>query len=110
MESKLLGLLGIARRAGHIAIGFDAVKAAIADGRAQLVLLAADRSAKTEKELRYTAQDSPCSIRVLAADKEVLAHALGLQKPVAVAAIDDRGFAAAMLKACGTDTKEDVAL
>ncbi len=110
MESKVLGLLGIARRAGHIAIGFDAVKAAVTDGRAQLVLLAADRSAKTEKELRYAAQGSSCPIRVLAADKEALAHALGLQKPVAVAATDDRGFAAAMQKHLGTDTKEDVAL
>ena len=110
MENKALNLLGIARRAGHVAIGFDAVKASVTDGRAQLVLLAVDRSAKTEKELRYTAQDSPCPIHVLAADKETLAHALGLQKPVAVAATDDRGFAAAMLKHLGTDTKEDVAL
>lgn len=110
MESKVLGLLGIARRAGHIAIGFDAVKALLVDGRAQFILLAADRSAKTEKELRYTAQNSSCPIHVLAADKEALAHALGLQKPVAVAATDDRGFAAAMQKHLGTDTKEDVAL
>ena len=110
MESKVLGLLGIARRAGHIAIGFDAVKALLVDGRAQFILLAADRSAKTEKELRYTAQNSFCPIRVLAADKEALAHARGLQKPVAVAATDDRGFAAAMQKHLGTDTKEDVAL
>ena len=110
MENKVLNLLGIARRAGHVAIGFDAVKALLASGRAQCVLLAADRSTKTEKELRYVAQSSPCPIRILAADKEALAHALGLQKPVAVAATDDRGFAAAMLKTCGTDTKEDVAL
>ena len=110
MENKALNLLGIARRAGHIAIGFDAVKALLNSGRAQVILLAADRSAKTEKELRYTAQSSPCPIRVLTADKEALAHALGLQKPVAVAATDDRGFAAAMLKHLGTDTKEDVAL
>ena len=110
MESKVLGLLGIARRAGHITLGFDAVKALLIGGRAQFILLAADRSAKTEKELRYTAQNSSCPIRVLAADKEALAHALGLQKPVAVAATDDRGFAAAMLKHLGTDTKEDVAL
>lgn len=110
MQNKVLNLLGIARRAGHIAIGFDAVKALIVSGRAQAVLLAADRSPKTEKELRYAAQESPCPIQVIDADKEALAHALGLQKPVAVAATDDRGFAAAMLKACGTDTKEDVAL
>ena len=110
MQNKVLNLLGIARRAGHIAIGFDAVKALVVSGRAQFVVLAADRSAKTEKELRYAAQESPCPIQAIDADKEAIAHALGLQKPVAVAATDDRGFAAAMLKACGTDTKEDVAL
>lgn len=110
MENKLLNLLGIARRAGHVIIGFDAVKAALTDTRAQLVLLAADRSAKTEKELRYAAQNSPCPIVAINADKIQIAHALGMQKPVAVAATDDRGFAAAMLKACRTQTKEDVAL
>lgn len=110
MENKLLGLLGIARRAGHVLIGFDAVKAAISDGRAQFILLAADRSLKTEKELRFATQNSACPIHVLVADKATLAGALGLQKPVAVAATDDRGFAAAMQKHCGTDTKEDVAL
>jgi ribosomal protein L7Ae-like RNA K-turn-binding protein len=110
VENKVLNLLGIARRAGHVAIGFDAVKSLLISNRAQFILLAADRSPKTEKELRYTAQNSSCPIHVLAADKEALAHALGLQKPVAVAATDDRGFAAAMRNACGTDTKEDVAL
>ena len=78
MQNKVLNLLGIARRAGHIAIGFDAVKALVVSGRAQIVLLAADRSAKTEKELRYTAQENPCPIYVIDADKEAIAHALGL--------------------------------
>ncbi len=108
MENKALGLLGIAKRAGHIHIGFDAVKATITSGQAQLVLLAADRSERTEKEVRFTAQHHPCPIRLLTADKAVLSHALGLQKPVAVIAVDDRGFATAMLK--HIDTKEDVAL
>ncbi len=98
MENKALGLLGIARRAGHAVIGFDAVKAALQNGKAHIVLFAADRSEKTEKELRFAAQSSPCPIQVLAADKAALSRALGLQKPVAVVAIDDRGFATAMLQ------------
>lgn len=110
MENKLLNLLGIARRAGHVIIGFDAVKAALADNKARLVLLAADCSAKTEKELRFTAQNNPCPILAIDADKARIAASLGMQKPVAVAATDDRGFAAAMQKHCRIDTKEDVAL
>ncbi len=110
MESKLFGLLGIARRAGRTVIGFDAVKAAILVGKARLVLLAADCSPKTEKELRFAAQERPCPILTLSADKTAVAAALGLQKPVAAVATDDPGFAAAMQKHHGTDTKEDVAL
>ena len=40
------------------------------------------------------------------ADKDAFTAALGMQKPVAVIATDDRGFATAMIK----HTKEDVAL
>ena len=109
MNNKLAGLLGIARRSGHILIGFDAVRAALLAGRTQLILLASDCSSKTEKELRFAGQDRACPILAIPADKDEIAGALGLQKPVAVVATDDGGFAAAMLKH-NTQTKEDVAL
>ena len=110
MNEKLAGLLGIARRAGHILIGFDAVRAALLSEKAKLVLLAGDCSEKTEKELRFAGQDKSCPIIAVTADKTALAAALGLQKPVAAAATDDNGFAAAMLKHIDTHSKEDVAL
>ena len=106
MNNKLIGLLGIARRAGHILIGFDAVRAALLADKARLVLLAADCSEKTEKELRFAAQGKSCPLIAVTADKAALSAALGLQKPVAVVATDDSGFANAMF----THTKEDVAL
>ena len=98
MNNKLCGLLGIARRSGHILIGFDAVRAALLAGKTQLILLASDCSAKTEKELRFAAQDTNCPIVSVEEGKDALATALGLQKPVAVIATDDRGFATAMHK------------
>ena len=106
MNNKLCGLLGIARRSGHILIGFDAVRAALLANKTQLILLASDCSPKTEKELRFTAQDKNCPIVSVEEGKDALATALGLLKPVAVVATDDRGFATAMIK----HTKEDVAL
>ena len=109
MNNKLAGLLGIARRAGHILIGFDAVRAALLAGRTQLILLASDCSPKTEKELRFAGQNCRCPILFAPGSKEDLAGALGLQKPVAVVATDDAGFAEAM-QVHGTHTKEDVAL
>ena len=106
MNNKLCGLLGIARRSGHILIGFDAVRAALLAGKTQLILLASDCSPKTEKELRYAAEGKTCPVIKVEADKDAFTAALGMQKPVAVIATDDRGFATAMLK----HTKEDVAL
>ncbi len=112
MPNKLIGLLGIARRAGHTVVGFDAVRTAILSGKAQLVLLAADCSPKTQKELQFAAAEHPCPIVSVPADKATVAAALGLQKPVAAVATDDRGFAAAMKKAIDSanHSKEDVAL
>ena len=42
MEEKLLSMLGIARRAGKIAMGFDAAAEAMHKGEARLLVLAAD--------------------------------------------------------------------
>lgn len=106
MNNKLCGLLGIARRSGHILIGFDAVRAALLANKTQLILLASDCSPKTEKELRFAAEGKTCPVLKVEEDKDAFTTALGMQKPVAVIATDDRGFATAMMKY----TKEDVAL
>ena len=106
MNNKLCGLLGIARRSGHILIGFDAERAALLADKTQLILLASDCSPNTEKELRFAAEGKTCPIVKVTEDKDAFTTALGMQKPVAVIATDDRGFATAMMKY----TKEDVAL
>lgn len=109
MNNKLCGLLGIARRSGHILIGFDAVRAALLAKKTRLILLASDCSPKTEKELRFAGQDTTCPILTVDGTKDEIAAALGLEKPVAVAATDDDGFAKAMQAHCN-HLKEDVAL
>lgn len=48
---KLLGALGLCRRAGALAIGFDAVRGAIDSGQAALVLVAQDTSERTQKRI-----------------------------------------------------------
>ena len=109
MNNKLCGLLGMARRSGHILIGFDAVRAALLAKKTRLILLASDCSLKTEKELRFAGQDTTCPIHTVDGTKDEMAAALGLQKPVAVVATDDVGFAKAMIPHC-IDTKEEDAL
>ena len=102
MNNKLCGLLGMARRSGHILIGFDAVRAALLAKKTRLILLASDCSPKTEKELHFAAKDSTCPIHTVDGTKDEIAAALGMQKPVAVAATDDVGFAKAMLQHIAT--------
>ena len=93
MNDKLTGLLGLSRRAGHMTCGF-----------------ASDLSPKTERELRFIGKDKAADIVQIPLDKSAIGRALGLKKPVGVAAVDDRGFAAAMKKHICHDLEEDEAL
>lgn len=105
--AKLHGLLGMARRAGRLAIGFDAAVAALKDGKSTTVLIASDGSPKTAKECRFHAGDD--AVVYLPLSKTAFAAAIGAHKPVAVAAVCDDGFAAA-IRPYGTDTKEEDSL
>ena len=53
MNSKLIGLITICRKAGRMVMGFDPSKEAIESGKAFSVILASDISPKTEKEIRF---------------------------------------------------------
>lgn len=107
MKDKLIGLLGLSRRAGHACCGFDAASELLHKGRARLVLLAADLSPKTGKELRFAGRDKGTDIRQIPLDKAEIGRALGIAKPVGVYATDDEGFAAALKRQIGHDLEED---
>ena len=106
MNDRLTGLLGMARRAGRLIAGYDAVAASVKAGKAKLVLLAADLSAKTEKELRFAAGDA-VPLLSSALTKEEIGHTAGFNKPVGVIATEDSGFAAALVKAANCRNEED---
>ena len=98
-DQRLCGLLGMARRAGRLITGFDAVCTLVAKHKAQVVLLASDVSAKTAKEVRYAAHNGP-AVRTLPFDKAAVGQALGFRKPIGVLALNDPGFAAAVKALC----------
>ena len=107
---KLAGLLGMARRAGKLTTGFDAVAGLIGQEKAALVLTAADLSPKTEKELHFAMKDKAVSVLCMPLTKEEAGNACGFKKPVGILATEDKGFAAAMEKYCLHDMEEDTAL
>lgn len=98
MPSKVLSLLGMARAAGKLTVGFDAVVTLARDGKAALVLLANDLSEKSEKELRFLTKACPPAIRRLDVGKEEIGGAIGVKKPIGILAVSDVGFADAITK------------
>ena len=99
-DERLCGMLGMARRAGRITVGFDASAAAVATHKAKAVVVASDASEKTVKEMRFLKQkhSSSASVLFLPMTKERLGDVLGYQKAIGVAALTDKGFATAIEK------------
>ena len=99
--------ISLARKAGRLVMGFDAVEEAAVKGKAWLALTAADASPKTVQRLRNNIGDlvdvlpTPLSMERLAP--------LG-RRPVAVCAVTDRNLAKLCydrLDACGVIKHEE---
>ena len=95
-ENRLTASLTMCRKAGRLLLGFDAVREAAAQGSVKLILLAADASAKTEKETRFCAGEIP--VRKLLLDMDTLK--LYFRKRTAVFGVCEEGFAAKLLTLC----------
>lgn len=102
--NKLIGMLGMCRRAGRLTVGFDAVVALC--GKAEvLLMLASDASPRTVRQLHFRAGET--AVYRLPLTREETAHAVGSPKPVAVLATDDRGFIRAIRPLLTTIQEEE---
>lgn len=90
-ERNALRLLGLARRAGAVAPGTEAVRRAIREGEALLILMAEDASSVQLDKIRTTLHDRSIPRAVLG-DRNTLGAAIGFAKLSAVA-ITDRSLA-----------------
>lgn len=97
MESNYLGLLGLAKRAGYLSAGDEAVRAAITAGKVRLVLCASDASDRTRETFSFIAESSGVAFISVPETKEEIGNALG-RRPAATVAVCDIGFAAALAK------------
>ena len=88
-SGKLLGLLGLARRAGKLAVGVSAVEKMVHRGENPVVIVAADAGASLRSKVaRWQPVRDVVEGAVTTAD---LARALGRDK-VAVVAVAESGF------------------
>lgn len=97
-------MLGLAKRAGKLAVGYDAAVTAVKTKKAFLTVCANDLSPKTIKEWHYATNQQ--ALLILPLEKEALGAALGIRKPAGLIAICDEGFANAIQKLCSIE-KED---
>lgn len=96
MNSKLLSLLGLAKKAGRLALGHDAVLEAIGKHKAELVLLAADASARLEREVKREVTFQKSNATVLRTEETMADMGRALPHKVGVVSVNDASFAAAM--------------
>ena len=96
---KALHLLSLARRAGRVALGYDAVAEAVQKRKALLVLLSSALSERTRRNVTRICEGS-VPLRMIATEPETIAKYLG--KAVGVIAIADPNLAAAIDKALPT--------
>ena len=91
MNEKLLNLFGMARRAGKLSIGFEAVKQSVVSQKADIVFAAQDLSIKTVKELRFVCDPREIKVYVLPWDQMTLSNAIGIK--AGCVSLNDPGFA-----------------
>lgn len=97
--NKLLDLLTICRKAGKLETGFDAMKEALIKEKAAAVIVAADISQKTEKEVRFFSDKK--NVTVKKADFTIDEVYSRLGKRAGVLTVCDGGFAERALTLCG---------
>lgn len=90
-NDRLLSLLGLARRAGRLTMGNDAVISSVEEGISALVLLAGDLSPRTVKGVELAAQNASVdTVRIVQTMDQI---SLALGKRCGVVSINDTGFA-----------------
>ena len=99
--NKVLGILGLARRAGAVAMGTNSVLEAVRKGKAKLILVANDASDNTKKQLQDKASFYKVPLQTLPYGMLELGNAVGKDHTVAIALLEE-GFVISYTKACTT--------
>ena len=102
-KDKVLGLLGIARKAGKLQTGEETVGAMLAEKRARLTVLSSDAGEAVTRKVRSLAEGSRQKILKIPYDKLTLGASLG-RPSVSVAAFTDVSMALAFVKALPAGT------
>lgn len=106
MREKILGLLGLMRRANAISPGEDSALEALRAGKGKLLLLAADVSDNARRKAENQAAGRRVELIALPFSRDELGGALGLGG-CSMAVITDLGFAGAFTKLLAAEWPEE---
>ncbi len=95
--SKILSLLGLARRAGKLTSGYDACVETVKKKTAFLVVFSVEMSEKTKKNIAYETEKMSVPTITIQSSIEEISKAIG--KKAGVVAITDKDFAKGIIKA-----------
>ena len=95
-EKDVAGVLGLAQKAGKISSGDLGVKDALAVGKAKLLIIAADASPNTVKELVFLAEKASVPV-ITCMQRGELGLCIG-KAPRAAVAVLDKGLAGLVIK------------
>ena len=95
---KALRYLGLAARAGRLALGAEDCAKALNGRKGALLIAAADAGTNTLRQAETMAAEK-CALRRVRYTKQELAQAVGRSGPVALALVTDDGLAKAFLSA-----------
>ena len=101
---KIMGLLGLAKKAGRVSSGESACKEAVRFGSSYLIIVAGDASANTAKNITDSCKYYEVPYVTLGT-KESLGAAIGNEYN-AVVSVNDEGFASGILKLVSANIKE----
>lgn len=99
MTDKMLGMLGLAVRAGKVQFGVYKTEEAILQKKARLVVAAQDMGASNLRSITAKCQHAGIPL-IRYGQRDALGHALG-KKDLPVVAVCDNHFAAAIVKLNG---------
>ena len=89
-EQRILGFLGLCRKAGKLVLGFDMVVETMKKGTADSVLLSGDCSERTARNIKRIAEETGTEILILPLTIDEIGFAVA--KRAGVLAVCDSGF------------------
>ncbi len=92
MQDKALMAIGLAKRAGQAVFGTELVRSCAKSGKAKLIIIAADASENTKKEISDTAEFYKVRYTVSSYTMAQLSGAAGLMRNSSSVAITDENL------------------